>query len=271
MSAPSKKRSGVGFRNAVIFALNADGLPAASSTAAYEGIRAEGAKTLTINDPEYRRISHTGDDRLLQFDVLPALEGMTAELRVGRINDDLDAAVSGLSAFVVGEANLMLGGVTDQSGFEPTVGLLAYRQALDEGGNRVWDARIFPRVTIAKREGGFDDNPEERAYTVTPALVTEHLWGTAFAEGVEGAAQGQVIRGVFQYKPKVVAWLGDNAEDTFLFPAAAPAAATAKVTVWIDGVLTTANLTVLTTSITFTTTPAIPTTDALIVALYETN
>lgn len=269
MSAPSKKRSGVGFRHARLFALNAEGYIAGVSDTAYEGIAVEGAKTLTITDPEYRRISHTGDDRLLQFDQLPALEGMTAELRVGRLNDDFDALVSGLTAFTVGEANLLLGGVTSESGNEPSLAMLAYRQAQDESGNRVWDARIFPRVVIAKREQGFDDNPEERAYSLTPQLCTKHVWGTAFSDGIEGATQAQVVRGVFQYKPKLIAFQGDGSEDTFPFPADAQAVAVGKIAVWVNGVLRTTNITKATTGLTFTASYE-PANLANITVLYET-
>lgn len=268
MSAPSKKRSGVGFRYAALFALNSSGYLNATSTTAYEGVQAEGAKVLTINDPEYRRISHAGDDRLLQFDALPALEGMTAELRLGRVSDDLDALVSGLTAFTVGEMNMLLGGVTDLSGFEPTLALLAFRQALDEAGNRVWESRLMPRITVAKRETGFDDNPEERAYTVTPGLATKHVWGTALATGTEGATQAQVVRAVSQYKPKLVAWRGDGVTSVFNFPAAYQAQAVGKITVWVNGVLRTTNITKATTGLTFTASYE-PASLANITCLYE--
>lgn len=256
MSAPSKKRAGVGFRSATIFALNANGRPAGVNGTAYEGITAEGAKTLTINDPAYRTIYHNGDDRVMQLDQLPPTEAATAELRLGRLNDTLEAALSGLLSFTVGEQNLMLSGVTDKDGFEPTVALVAYRQALDETGGRVWHYVIFPKVIASLRESGFDDNPEERVYMLTPQLVSKHLWGVSFAEGVEGGTSGQFIRGVAQYKPKFVAFVGDASQTEFLFPATRQAVATSKITVWVNGALVTSGITKATTGVTWGAAPA---------------
>lgn len=257
MSAPSKTSVGVGFRNATLFALDANGYPAAAPGGlAYEGIRATGAKVLTINDPAYRVISHTGDDRVLQIDQLPATEGASAELHLGRHNDDLEAAISGLKAFVVGEMNMLGAGVTDRSGFEPTVGLMGYSQAQDEGGNRVWSVRIFPKCTIAKHVTGFSDSPEDLTYNVVPALCTRHLWGVAFNLATEGATQLQVVRATSQYQPKLVAFLGDAAQLIFLFPAAAQAAATGKIAVFKNGVAVTSGITKATTGVTFAVAPA---------------
>lgn len=267
MSAPSKKRSGVGFRNCTLFALNASNLPAATTIAAYEGITAVGAKTLTINDPAYRVITHIGDDRALQIDQLPATEGASAELHLGRVDDDFEAAISGLKSFVVGEMNMLGAGVTDRSGFEPTVGLLAYQQALDDSGNRVWNSVMFPRCTMAKHQTGFSDAVEDRMYSVVPALAQSHIWGTAFATATEGATQIQIVRAVSQYKPVIVAYLGDGATVAFPLPAAKQAAATGKIAVWKNGVLVTAGLTKTTATLTFAVAPLV--TDLLVV-LYET-
>ncbi len=267
MSAPSNKRSGVGFRNCVVFPLNAANLPAATGTTAYEGFQAAGAKTLTINDPAYRVITHIGDDRAMQIDQLPATNGATAQLHLGRLDDDLEAAFSGLKAFVVGEMNMLLAGVTSQSGFEPTVGLLGYQQALDENGNRVWHSVMFPRCTVAKHESGFLDQPEDRLYDVVPALATAHIWGTAFATATEGAIQAQIVRAISQYKPALVAFLGDGATTDFLFPASRQAAATGKIKVWKNGTVVSAGLTLLTSKVTFSVAPAL---NDLVVVLYET-
>ncbi len=267
MAAPSVKRAGVGFRSATLFALNSSFYPAASATSAYEGVQLEAAKVLTLNDPAPRIIHHQGDDRVLQIDVLPPTEALSGQLRIGRTNDAIDAILSDLKSFTVGESKMFLGGVTDQDGFENQVGILAYRQALDEAGGRVWESRILPRAVLFPSEHGFDENPEDRMYTVTPMLVTKHIWGTAFALATEGGLQAQVIRGIHQYKPKLVAWLGDGTEDGFTFPTNAQAVSTGKVVVWVNGVIQSSGLTVATTGLTFTAAPAL---DAVIVALYET-
>lgn len=257
MSAPSLKRSSVGFRSATIYALDVNGYPAAAAGGlAYEGLSAAGAKTLEVNDPAYRVISHTGDDRVMQIDQLPATEGASATLHLGRLDDALEAAVSGLKSFVVGEMNMLGAGVTDISGFEPTIGILAYQQSLDEAGNRRWNTVIFPRATVAKHQSGMSDAPVDLTYSVVPALCSKHLWGTAFATATEGATQLQIVRAVSQYKPKLVAFLGDASQLIFLFPATAQAVATGKIAVWKNGVLITSGITKATTGVTFAVAPA---------------
>jgi hypothetical protein len=255
VSIPSRKRSGVGFRNCNIYGVDANGYPAAIGITAYEGIHAVGAKTLTINDPAYTVINHNGDDGLIQIDQLPATTGATSELHLGRVDDDLEAAISGLLPFQVGEMNMMLAGVTDQSGFEPTVGIMGYQQALDEGGNRVWHAVWFPRATVAKHESGLSGTPEDRMYNITPNLATKHLWGAPMTAVVEGGIRGQIVRGVSQYQPKLIAFLADGAALVFTFPVAAPAVATNKIAVFNNGVLVTSGLTKTVTTLTFAVAP----------------
>lgn len=273
MSAPSGIRSGVGFRNAVLFALNAAGLPAATASTPYEGVRITGNKVLTITEPEPRRIPYTGDDGIFGLDVLPPNEILTAELHTGKVNDELDALVGGIKKFTVGEMAL-LGINTDKKGYEPQVGMIAYRQAQDTDpesatfGARSWEFRVFPKVQIISRESGFADTPDERVYTLVPAYVTSHLWGAAFTEAAEGFTRSQMIRGNAWGKPKIVAWLGDATEDEFLFPTDAQASAAAKVAVFVNGTIQTTGITVATTGVTFTAPPAAA---AVIVAVYETN
>jgi hypothetical protein len=270
MTAPAVINSGVGLRNVQILAVAADGYPAATSTTAYEGVTVSGAKTLTINDPEPRQIVHTGDDRVFALDVLPPTEPVTGQLAVGKVNDTLDAILSDDKSITVGEAKLF-GIGTNTRGDENPVTLLAYRQAVDTDpssasfGQRHWVFVLIPSATLIRREGNYDENPESRAYTVIPAFVTKHIWGIAFSASTEGFTQAQALRGVSQYKPKLVAYNGDNLTTTFAFPATAPAADTAKVKVWVDGVVTTPS-TVATTQFVLATAP---TTDANVVVFYE--
>jgi hypothetical protein len=272
MSAPSGIRTGVGFRNAVLFNLTEAGFPAASGSEVYEGVRVSGAKTLTINDPEPRRITHTGDDYIVSIDVLPPNEGISGELHTSKVNDIVDALLTGQKVFTAGEMSLF-GQGTDKRGYEVQVGLLAYRQAQDTDpesatyGQRMWEIRIMPKVQLISRDSGFTDQPEDRVYTVVPAFVTSHLWGAAFSELSEGFAKGQIVRGVSRGKPKLVAWKGDGVKLEFLFPTDAQALSVSKITAWVNGTPQTTGVTKALTGLTFTAAPA---TDAIIVALYET-
>jgi len=271
MATPTGIRSGVGFRNAVIFALTAAGLPAATAATAYEGLRMSGAKTLTINDPEPRRMPHIGDDSISTIDVLPPIEALTAELHTSKIDDPVEELLTGQKKFSVGEAALF-GIATDKRGYENQVGVLAYRQAQDTDpasatfGTRVWEFRIMPRAILYARDTGFTDQVEDHVYTVIPAKSGAHLWGTQFSASVEGFSQAQMVRGVCRGKPKLVAFLADGTEDEFTFPAAAQARSTESIAVWNNGSAVTSGITKAVTGVTFT---AAPTAGAVIVIFYE--
>jgi hypothetical protein len=272
MTAPNTTRSGVGFRHIKMFSLDDAGYPSVLVSTAYAGFEVSGAKSLTVTDPEPRQINHMGDDRVFAADLLPPDAPMTAELTVSKTSDAADALISRLISFTVGEAKLF-GAGTDQRGNEEQMAVLVYRQTLDTTpgsttfGKRLWEFRIFPKALLFSRENSFDENPEERVYTVLPQFVNAHLWGTAFVLGTEGFTQAQMLRGVSEYKPAIVAFNGDNTTTDFLFPTTAPAQATAKITVWVNGTVTTTGLTKAVDKLTFTAAPAA---NAKIVAFYET-
>lgn len=272
MSAPSKVRSTAGFRSLVLFELNSAGYPigsltlqsstpytvsgsaisgstvavpvgtAVSGSVGYYGIKHSGAKVLTINDPVPRVLPHIGDDKVLSLQILPSLEPANGELRIDKTNDIIDAIAGNVKQFQVGEANL-LGGITDQRGFENTVGAIAYSFAQDTDpestafGATVWDFRIFPKATVFQRDTGYGQEVNERMYSFTPMYVRAHLWGAAFSIATEGFTQAQIIRGVSQYKPMFVSFLGDGAAVGFPFDSAVPAASADKIAVWKNGVL----------------------------------
>jgi hypothetical protein len=208
----SPKTTGAGFRHTQVLALDqTTGLPLASvaGATAYEGLQAELAKALTINVPDPQIIQHTGDDRVGQTDLLPPTEALSAELRTGKSNLTLDALLSNVNVFSIGDMQAMLLG-TDQQGLEPLVCILAYRQALDPSGARCWNwammpkARAFPKPA-SMEEGGVDEN----TYTIQPTVVTKWPWGLAFESATEGAVETQMARGVSRGRPKMEAWLID--------------------------------------------------------------
>lgn len=277
MAAPNTTRSGVGFRHAQLFALNTSlGViePGTASATAYEGVQLSGVKRLTINDPEPKQIAHKGDDRVFALDSLPADEPITGELVTGKINDTVDAMITGTNSFSVGETKMM-GLGTDKKGSEVQVAMLAWRQALDTTPGaqqlRRWELRLIPVCLIIPREGSMDENPEERPYSLRPQVVSKHLWGTAFSNSTEGFLEAQVLRGIAQYKPKIVAWKGDGTIVAFNLPTNFPAQATGKMKVWTTttgGTTTdvTATVTLAVGSVTFSVAPAAGT---IITCLYE--
>lgn len=269
MTSPAVIRSGAGVRDFQIFALDASGYPAATSTTVYAGIDVSGVKSVTINAPTPRSIQHFGDDRIFALDLLPPTEPVTAEVVVSKINDTVDAALTGNKSFTVGEMKFF-GVNSDNTGNENQVGVVVYQQSQDTDpasanfGKRYWEVKIMPRAWMFPRESSMNENPTEFNYTLAPNFTTKHIWGTSFSTTTEGFGQSQMLRGVSENKPRLVSFMGDGSTTTFTYSSVGTAVSTAKVAHWVNGVVGTG--TVATTSIVFTTAPAA---SAMIVALFE--
>lgn len=273
MTTPQTIRSGAGLRQVQILALNASGYPDAVDTNAYEGVTLSGAVSLTLEDPEPQQIVHRGDDVVFALDTLPPSEPISAELTVSKTNDVIDAILTDDNSITVGEAKLF-GAGTENRGDENQVCVLSYQQTEDtdpdstDFGARRWGFRLFPKAYVIPREVGFEqDTPTQRPYTVRPLFCTKYPWGVQFSTGVEGFGRAQLLRGISEFKPKIVGYIGDGATQDYAFPTLYPASSTAKITVWVDGTLTTPQ-TLATTQFQFTT-GAEPTTGANVVAFYE--
>lgn len=257
MANASGQQYGVGLKYAAIFALNSDQRPAATNTTAYMGVAFQGKRTFSFNVPEARRIDHFDGDNIDAVDYLSPNEAVTGELLAHGIDFTMDAAVSGLSTFNVGEMTMLVGG-SDKDGEEPEVGLMLYQQALDKSGKtRHWVFVVFPRVKIHALPGGMDENPSETRYTFIANPVEKHLWGTTMSTSTEGASKASFTRGTAKYKPAIASFVGDGSTLVFAFPAAQQAYSTDKIAVFVDGVLTTTGITKAVTGVTFTTAPAL--------------
>lgn len=266
MSAVSGKLLPVGMRHATIFELNTSGSPAATNTTAYEGLTMVGARSFDLTIPDARKITHVGDDRPLAVDFLPPTEAVSGELRAARNDYDVYAMLTGTEVLTVGEAKA-IGIGTSAQGFEPQVGLLLYQQALDDAGARHWRSFLIPKATIYPHPNGMNDNPSENRFIISPAVVTSHLWEKAFASTTDGFSDAQVLEFMTKYKPKIVAFLAATASTTFTLPSSYPAADTAKVAIWVDGVAAT-GWTVATNQVATGTAPG---NNKRVVVFYETN
>ena len=261
MTAVSGNQLSVGLRYASIFALNANGRPAATSASApYTGMQIEGAKAYTLTVPEPRFINHSGDDRLLAKDVLPPLEGITGEIKAAKNRYDLRALLTNVSVNTIGEAQ-SLAFATDQQGYEPQVGLMLYQQSLDsnsEGtafGQRRWRASFVPKAVCIPMPPNMDGNPSEITYKVNAFVVKNHLWGVALTQLDDGCTEAQGTEMMTTGKPWLDSWLGDGA--TTLFTLSKTALATTKITVFKNGVALSAGISKTTTSVTITEAPLI--------------
>jgi len=255
MTTATGKQYGVGLRHAVIFELNTSGSPAAPDEALYSGVEIVGPKVFDLTIPDPRKITHIGNDRPLQVDFLPPTEAMSAELTVAEENHDLIARLTNTNQITVGESSV-IGLATDQQGFEPQVCLLLFQQSLNAAGARNWRWFLMPKATIYPHPSGMSEAEAEHRFLVSPAVVTAYPWETAFAVGTEGFTEAQILVGQSEGKPNLVAFLADGVEDAFLFDTTKPATAVGKISVWIDGVLTTTGFTAAVTGLTFTSAPA---------------
>lgn len=267
MTAVSGKLVPVGLRRATVMALNASGSPAATDTSPYEGATIVGAQAFDFNIPDPRKITHVGDDRPIQVDYLPSLEAVSGELRAARMDTTIYALLSGTNAVTVGESKF-IGVATSQQGSEPQVGLLCYQQALDETGARVWRSLLMPKATLYAHPSGMNEQAAVNRFIVSPAVVSKHLWETAFSLSTEGYTDAQALVGYHQYKPKIVAFLASTATTTFLLPTASPAVNVSKMSVWVDGTVQSADITKATTGVVFTTAPG---NTKRVVIFYETT
>lgn len=267
----------VGFRNCRIYQLTAFGIPAATNTTPYEGTRLSGATALQITHPAPRDIVHLGDDYIFARDILPPNAALDAVLRAGKVRNDIDAMVSGVKSYAIGEAAGM-NVATDQQGFEPQFGILGYSQAEDANeagttmGLRQWGSVIFPKAWIIFQEQARDQNPYSSQYTVRAALGTAHLWGLPYSIATEGSLIAQEERYATQYKPNIAAWkVTGTSPAALLFATARQAVSTAKIAV-VTNCTTAGVITDVTSSVTKATTGITPASQAdgdIFVAYYE--
>jgi len=266
MTVTTGKQFAVGLRRAVIFELDANGYPAASGTTAYEGNEVIGPRAWSITNPEPRKITHMGNDRPLALDYLPPSESMSAELRVAANDIPLQAILTNVTAFQVGEAKMMPWN-TEQQGSEPDIGALLFQQSLDSATKaRRYRFHIIPSGRAYPMPANMDENAAEHTYTVAPNPTTKHLWGTTLAAGTEGATEAAMIEGMSTGQPNLVAFKGNNSNLIFLLPTAKQATSTAKMVVWLDGVLQSGGITKAVTGVTFNVAPG---TGAMVVVFYE--
>lgn len=258
----------VGARRAVLFQLNAAGLPEAgtASATAHEGIQLLGVKNFELTFPAVRKITHSGNDRVMAYDFLPAIEGAGGTLTTAGRSLALDAMVAGVKVLTLAETKL-LAQITDQQGAEPDVALLIAQQAKDASNrSRRYRYQIVPKCVVSAIPPGMDENPADSKYEVAISPTTKHLWGLAFTVAVDGCLEAGVVEGMAESRPNIVAWKGNGTLVTFNFPTAKPAVSVAKIHgTYLDGVLTVPT-TITVTALTFTPAPAAGVT---IVTIYE--
>lgn len=257
MAATSGKQLSVGLRFVTAFELNTNGRPkGASATTPYEGAQFSGAKAFTLTIPEPRKITHTGDDRVLAVDYLPPTDAPSAELRVSVNDYAAIALLTGINVGTVGEAK-EIAFTTSKQGFEPQVGLMLYQQSLDSVTRiRRWRSIVIPKAICIPRPGGMSENPDEMLFSVAPQIVSSRLWGLSLVLATDAYTDAAVFEYMTEFKPHLAVWKGNNTATDFTFSTDFQAADTGKIAVFNNGVAITTNITKLVSKVTFTTAPA---------------
>jgi hypothetical protein len=267
MTAAAAQITSVSFRGVQLLAVDANGYPTVESATEYSGLRIVGAKALTLNIPDWQRLTATGDDRVLAQFVLPAQEGVTGELRVGAFDMTAEALVSGINVKTVGEMKA-LPFATEQADL-PDMWLLAWREAKsvvsgDAGrGHYEW---VLLRAKLTPLAGEWGERAtEERRYMVTAQVVSKWPWGEALVLGTDGCAEMQLAFGSAEYVPRLSAFEGDGATLAFTL-VGKTAISTDKMSVYNNGTAVVAGLTKAVGSLTWA---GAPTNGAKIVLFCE--
>lgn len=257
MADATGKQYPVGLRYGSVFQLDSEGFPQAPTTTYYEGRQFKGSRAWELTLPPPRTIVHPGDDRVQAVDYLPTLEAATGILRVSRYDIGLNALLTNVASYYVGEA-VAMSWQTDQQGEEIDAGLFLYQQSL-EGDTKVrnWRSFIIPSCRIIPTPGGMTDSQQDTVYNIAINPITRQLWGTALAMNVEGALEHGVVELHSERQPWLVWFRGNGAATTFAFNTNKLAYNTAKMEVWNDGVNVDApTVTKSTTNVVFGSPPA---------------
>lgn len=268
MAAPGKKIFPLGLEAGRIYKLNTDGLPAASSTAPYDGVAIGGPTVFAMENVEREQVAHPGNNGVLQYDSLPGIAPLAGSLAGSRIDLDTLALVTDTTVRVTGETNRVLRMTDTEDAGLPDFGLVLYTQAKGKtGSTRTYLTKVFPSVTLAPQNSGMQrERQDPTNYQITFSKVTADLTGEDFTALADGALSGVYLEMESYYRQHYVAFLADGTEDEYSFTATLQAANTTDMQVYVDGVERTTNLTKATSKITFTS--SIPAANSLIVVRY---
>ena len=210
-----------------------------AATATY-GLTWNGFKGFSGSFPTPRKISHYGQDRVLQIDWLPPIDGMDASVTVSSTEYDLIAALTGVKVQTLGTSK-MIQVYSNKQGFEPSVALFFYQQAEDlDTGIRRWQSYLFASAKCVFTPASMTDTTSDLTFPVVPAISKNTIFGTALTEASNGTLTSQMGMLMTENKPHICAWKADGVATSFLFDADKPAAnaTTAYLTVTVDGVVT---------------------------------
>ena len=228
MAAPSKKIYSVGLNAARYYTL-AGNYPGATNATVYNGVSIGGPIALAIDAAQPEIIAHPGNNAIQQYDSLSSNAVTGATLTVSREDADTIAAFSGTKVHVFGAFANGIGYNTSQQGLEPTVALVAYDQAKDEAGNRVWRTHVLARAVIVPSIKGMTRERGDIVYNITPQVCTRHLTGLAFNATDDGFTTAQLMTYTSSHRLNFAAWVTTATETEYIFDTDLPKYVTGDV------------------------------------------
>jgi hypothetical protein len=274
MTAARKIASGAGLRHIRYWKTDSDGYPSddESGQDGYDGRQVEGAKSLTTNIPDNQPIVHSGDDRVIAQDFLPPTSGEVVSLTTAKTNQIVDAELMGHNVVQVGESQMDAFG-TDRQGYEISISLLAFRQALvteegQTGLQRVYITYLYPSGRMSPKGGPMNEGAaDENTYNFIPTPVSKTPWGVAFSQSTHGFTEATRLRFISEYPMMLERFTAPGAQATFNLNFAP--VSVAKTSVYNDGTpLTVSSVDASAKTVTL---DAAPSASARLVAWYETT
>lgn len=243
MAAPTKKIFSVGMNAARYFALTAAGYPAATNATVYSGVSIGGPISFALEMTAPETVTHPGNNAIQQYDVLPSTGISGGTLTVSREDADAIALFSNTSVHTIGAFANAIGWNTSQQGNEPIVGLMAYDQAKDTAGLRVWRTHMIPKCIITPQIKGMARERGDVVYNIQPLVSSAYLTGYAFSSANNNFLTAQVVTLTSSYRLALATWVATSPSGllTFLFDTDLPKRATgdAGQVVYKNGVLMT--------------------------------
>lgn len=251
---------GSGFRYGAVYEIDqvTGRLKGTSASTPYMGVTFKGAKAWNLAIPKQRRIFHIDADRVGAADFLPPTEAASATIMTSADNMVMDQILTGNKQVAIAQAN-SIADLTSNQGFEPLIALLLWQQSLDSTSRlRTWRSFLIPRAKAIPLLSGFADKEVDTTYDILMTPSSTNIFGVALTALTDGATDAQLFRAMTSGRPAIGAWLGDGATVDFTFPAGyTPTIDTGSVAVFVNGVLISAGITVITTKVTFAVAPAL--------------
>jgi hypothetical protein len=231
MTAPSTQFWGGDVYLSTVFPLDSAGALQPPDDQVYEGLEVDGARTFDLTPAEGSYLVNIGNGRLRDTIYRAPREASRAELRVGYSQLDVIAALSGVSVYTVGEAQI-IGRLTNLQGSEPDCALLLTQAGHDENGLTRYLSYIIPKGKAIPIDSPFNDNALELRYAVTISNSRKEVWGETFTVLRHGFTETGYLDMITEGKPKIVAWKANGYDENFAFPAAKLPTDANKISVW---------------------------------------